>query len=463
MSDIDGLLPLIALVVAAIAMFAGGERAPSGPPKRTVKFTILGVGVLLLVGLWFFQRSANQTWADIAGAKAGVILGILGATCAEWCAQWGKPSKVLPIAFAAFDLSIAPFFGHFAPLAYVFGAAATAWVLSIKTEARFAARTAIVSGGIVACDMLGADQATPVNHVGVFLALAAAVAGLLALPIGEGLAKKDKKLSPATPLVLFVVFAAAAFLVFRKLGLVEAFTAVFFGASIVALVVAWLAQEEESLTRVVIGSILWLAVASASYGYLRGFGMSVALIAGLGITLVLDRPKALLCLGPLAAVVVFRVFSQLHPEAGRSFDIGQHYQLMGLLLGVLVPILAGEWLRSAPPSKLLWLAAVLWLLVMAAAPLPVAIAFSDKGIIGYLVGLGLAPVLEATRRRSLDTLFISIGLGCSMVLLYNWIQPHLELDRHEKIVALSWVVGLIAVAVIGILAISRPRPEQEAV
>jgi hypothetical protein len=420
--------------------------------------------IILIAAIWIFERpniaSGND---DIPSALAGLLLGILGAVCVEWCAPLGRFSKSLPIAFAAFDLSIAPFLGHLAPLTYLFGAAGAAWVLSMKQEATLAAKLAVASGGIVGCDMLGSMQTTPVVHVGVLLALAAVIAALIAAPIGAALTKLDPRLKLAGPIILFALFTGFAHLIFRKLALADSFSIIFLGSGLVALLVAWFTEGPQELSRVVMGAILWLAVASASYVYDFGFGMSIALMAGLGLTLAYNRPKALLCLGPLAAIVIYRVFRQLHPEANAAFDIGQHYSLMGLLLGALTPILAGEWLRSEYAKyKFAWVAAILWILLLAAAPVPVAIAFSDKGIVGYLIGLGLAPVLEATRRRALDTLFVAIGLASAMVIIYNWLAPHLDLDRQHKIHALEWVIGPMAIAAVTIALLSRPRYALEA-
>ena len=462
MSDISDVLPLVALIVAAISLFCGTDKAEVGPPGAKVKAGFCIGAIVVIAALWFAGRSLSADWAPVTGTLAGIVLGVLGAVSIEWYAPIGRFSKTLPIAFAAFDLTIAYFLGQFGPLGYVFGAVAAAWVLSMKHEAGLAARLAIAAGGIVACDMLGGLQATPVLHVGVYLALAVVIADLIAAPVGTFLAKSNKVLRLAAPVLLFALFSGAAYLLFRKLELSSTLSTLFVASAAVSLLVAWFTRGEEALSRVVMGAILWIAVATAAYGYDRGFGMSIALMAGIGTSIALNKPRALLCLGPLVAIVIYRVFWQLHPESDRGFDIGQHYALMGLLLGALTPILAGEWLRSEAASvRLAWLAAILWILLMAAAPVPVAIAFSDKGIVGYLIGLGLAPVLEATRRRSLDTLFISVGLASAMVLIYNWLEPHLELDRHQKIVALGWVVGLMAIAVLGIVYISRQRPSSE--
>lgn len=462
MSDIDGVLPLVALVVAAIALFCGTERTATGPPSGKVKGGFCIGAIIVIAALWFFGRLLTADWAQVTGTLAGILLGVLGAVCIEWYAPIGRFSKTLPIAFAAFDLTIAFFLGQFAPLGYIFGAVAAAWVLSMKQEAGLAGRLAIASGSIVACDMLGALRTPAIAHAGVYLGLAVVIADLISAPVGLFLAKSSKWLRLAAPVLLFALFSGAAYLLFRKLELSNTLSTLFVASAAVALLVAWFTRGEEALSRVVMGAILWIAVATAAYGYDRGFGMSIALMAGVGISIALNKPRALLCLGPLVAIVIYRVFWQMHPESDRGFDIGQHYALMGLLLGALTPILAGEWLRSEAASvRLAWLAAILWILLMAAAPVPVAIAFSDKGIVGYLIGLGLAPVLEATRRRSLDTLFISVGLASAMVLIYNWLEPHLELDRHQKIVALAWVIGLMAVAVLGIVYFSRQRPSSE--
>jgi hypothetical protein len=457
MSQFDGWLPLIALLISAVALFAGKEVTAKSPPKIAVKAGLCGAGVLIVLLLWLYQRNGGAN-ADVSGVIAAAVLGALGAACAEWLPQVGKAVRSVVLAFAAFDLSIASYFGTTAPLAYVFGLAVTAWLMSMRSEASLAMRTCFAAAGIASCDMLGQMQSPPIAHAGIWIALAAVVAGVVAEGIGRPVAKMNPWLKYAFPVLLFALYSGIGFLLFQKLSAGEAMPVLFLRASLVALVVAWFAEGEESLTRVILGSILWLGVATASFGYERGFGMSIALMAGLGISLSLNRPKSLLCLAPFATVVIYRVFYGLQPQFSSAFDIGQHYALMGLLLGVLVPVLATEWLRSQPSDrKRLWIAALLWVLILAAAPVPVAVAFSDRGIIGYIVGLGLAAVIEAPRRRALDTMSLGLGLAAGMVMLYGWLEPHIDLDRTQKIRALYWIVGLIALAGIGIGLLSRPE------
>jgi len=233
----------------------------------------------------------------------------------------------------------------------------------------------------------------------------------------------------------------------------------FAGAGFCALIVAWLVPEEtmSSTVRVVLASILWVAAATIAFGLAASFGMALALVAGAGMLLLTGHRRALLSLGPLAAFVIYRVFREGHQDVSQAFDIGQHYAMIGLLLGLLLPVMAQEWNRvtSKRPGGATLVGGALWILLLAAAPIPIAVGLSSKGIIGYLIGLGAAPVVDGTRgERSANTVALSLGLGAAMTLLYDWLAPRLDMDRHAKLIALSWIIGVGVIAAFIIAALS---------
>jgi hypothetical protein len=331
----------------------------------------------------------------------------------------------------------------------VFGAAAGAWVLSIgKTEDPnpWAMRSAVAAGAIVACNLL-ASKANLVGdsaHVGTWLAVGAVVAGILA-----GFLRA--KSSGLALICAFGLFAAAIYGVCTKLQVPPISSVIIIASAAIAMIVAWLipeAQESRS-ARLAIASVIWIAAATAVFGFEKGFGMALALLGAVAMLLLAGNRQALLSLAPLAALVFYRVFREAHPDTSHGFDISQHYAILGVLLGAILPIMAQEWLRLTGKrgGGAALVAGGLWVLLLAAAPVVVAIALSSKGIIGYLIGLGIAPVMEGARgERSALSLALSMGLGSMMALLYDWLTPHLDLARHEKLIALAWVGGAAVVA-----------------
>jgi len=141
-----------------------------------------------------------------------------------------------------------------------------------------------------------------------------------------------------------------------------------------------------------------------------------------------------------------------------QFDVAQHYTMIGFLAGAVFPSLALEWWRqgsgasvNAPKT-----AGLLWVLVLAVAPMSLAVTLNDRGVIGYLMGLGMAPVLDAIRgEKSPQALSLSMGLAGAMTVGYGWIAPHLDLDRHGKIVWLAWIVIPLLVVIAAIATLSN--------
>lgn len=471
MSSIVPYLPWVALAVAIVAVFArDGARGPSEAPKLKApagSFILLAILVAAaMVAAWKWPQAANGVVPAIAGFSIGALLSAVAYGIGLLPGQ-ANAGRSAPIALAAAAVSFSQWYGDKAILALVFGAAAASWMLSLgkSTEPNpWAMRSAVYAGAIVGCNLLSAHWVTGADagHFGTILAVIGSIAGMVAA-LFAGVLRKGTTPTPTSSMlagfIAALFWSGGMFLLGRRDALPNEATIVFAGSALVALVVAWLVPEDlvSGTVRILLAAILWIAVATAAFGLQHGFGMSLALISGAGVLLLCGHRRALLSLGPLAALVIYRVFREAHPASSQAFDIGQHYALIGVLLGAVIPVMAQEWLRVSAKRAggAMLIAGALWVLLMAAAPIPIAIALSDKGIIGYLVGLGFAPVLDGVRgERSANTVALSLGLGSAMALIYDWIYPYLDLDRHGKLIALSWVMGIALVAAFVIAALS---------
>ena len=103
------------------------------------------------------------------------------------------------------------------------------------------------------------------------------------------------------------------------------------------------------------------------------------------------------------------------------------------------------------------------MLLFLSAPLVSAILLGPKGVIGYLVGLGLASLVDSLKgERSVHGLTLGLGLAALSALSYTWLEPYLDLTRQEKVTTLAYVGGGIAVLAGLIFLLSIPlKPKQK--
>jgi hypothetical protein len=214
------------------------------------------------------------------------------------------------------------------------------------------------------------------------------------------------------------------------------------------------ADEEATSLSVGIASVIAVGLATVAFALSQGMGMAATLLAAVGVLGILGNRTGLLALGPLFGLVLFRIFRTIYPETARAFDIGQHYALIGLLLGAVVPLLVVDWSERKLSDTAKVGGATLWgLLLLAATPL-MMVFLGAYGTVGLLIGVGLAGVLEAIRlRSSTKALAPAIGMGGIVLMSYGWMSEAIDLTREDKVRVLVWAVvgiGLLSLAIFGI-------------
>lgn len=465
------VLPWIALGIAVLAIFIkDGIRSSStvrGPGTPAGAYIIL----LLLVGLgmfagWRWSTAYEGLFPAVSGFGVGAFLAAVSYSIGLMPSQT-PAGRSAPIALACAAVAFVSWFPPQAAMCLVFGAAAAAWILSIgKIEEPnpWAMRSAVAAAAIVACNALsgsshlGVDPTNTGTWLGTAIALSGVIAGIVRLLV----AKEKTSVAVADGLssfTAFVLMAGGAYLVAWKLDLFGSVPLIFLLAGAMALIINWLIPEgaPSSTVRVLLATLIWVAGATAAFGFAKGFGMAVTLVAASSMLLLSGNRRALLSLGPLGALVFYRVFREAHTDATHAFDIGQHYAMIGVLVGAVLPVMAQEWLRLTGKrgGGATLLAGALWVVLLGGVPIVIAVALAAKGIIGYLIGLGVGAVMESTRgERSAHSLSLALGLSAMMTLLYDWLAPHLDLERHDKLIALAWLGGVVLVAAIVIAFLS---------
>ena len=456
------VLPIIAAVLAAIALVVR-DGAPPGTTEGKRREAPAGAYLILAVLVGALILGAFSGYGGLEDAlPVAISFGIgclLSAVAYGFGLMKGQSTagRAAPIALGVLApsiLGLLPYEGM--PFALVFGAAAAAWYLSIGTEDDpnpWAMRAAVVSGLVVAMNLLGAKA-----NIGDYGPLAGTLLGLVgagAAVLGGILAKLSKNPSLMVGVTL-AAFAGGWYLLadFGKLLGANSALPVVWGGCVLALIVAYLIPEDStpSAMRVLVGTVIWISAGTAAFGFDKGFGVAaLGLTAAIGL-LASGNRRALQTLGPLGALVMYRVFYESHRGATQAFDIGQHYAMIGLVVGVLLPVMAQEWIRMVAKRGGLsaLIAGALWIVVLLIAPITTAVVLGAKGVVGYLFGLGLASVVEAVRgEKSAHATSLGIAMAGAITLMYVALLPQLDLERTEKLSRLAYLGG--GVVVLGVL------------
>jgi hypothetical protein len=327
------------------------------------------------------------------------------------------------------------------------------------------AATTAIGGAIVAlATIMGryGSSASSYTHAGVALACGVSLLGLMATVI-ERAWPNASKFMPVAVRVLALGLAYA--LGNRYLGLSSAWLSMALAVAAGVAVYAILPSDEAGEPgRSVLAAVLWVALGTLAFGLARGYGMSLALILAAGLPLVLGEKRALTSTGPLVGLVLYRVFREAHVEASRALDLGQHYALIGLLLGALLPLLPERWWATKPSQPSLQsLGGFLWTLVWMAFPPVVAILLGAKGVVGFVAGLGMCAVFSGTLAESTQLpLAVAAGAGGLAILTYGWLDTLSSLSRDDKV---QWVLKgavplAVAVSLIALIGYRKPSVSQ---
>lgn len=428
------LLPLVALALALAAPFLLRTARGAFAPSR------IGALVLLLAaaGVLVF-RSAPEI--DRTPALIGLVLGGLACLLGEW----GGGLAFGVAAAAALHLLPATSLPA-AGLALVAGTGLGALTVGGET----AALAAVL---VVAADNLGMrhSQIPAAAFVGSQTGLGVAIGALF-------------------PVLMRPVFVGGlallgGMLASRTLSEQGLLLSVGIGALAGVVLHFLMPDDEGESSRVGLAAVIGVGLATVAFGLGKGLGMGLAALAAVGVLLAVENRRAVLALGPLVGLVLFRVLREAGTGATRSIDIAQHYTLLALVLGLALPLLPTDWLkgRASAPGSFLWGLAVL------AAPPLVVVALGMRGGIGFVVGLGVSGLVQALRRAevggaraegetgptvhgprstvSLLPLALGAGLAGGTILALAWLGDESTLTRDAK-------VRLFAYAAVGIAIIA---------
>lgn len=464
------ILPWAALALAAAAWFMrDGEKDAAGEKTALSTQAAALLLAILTVGAGFVWKEPMRDFLPTTyGFAAGVVLVLLASFLGG---TKGQPSNAMaaPVALGVFGAAV----WTLVPLAsrepYQLGAAAgaglAAWLLSMGTSSSWASRAGFTLILAVSADILGTrGMGGNSDHAGSILGLVAAIAVVISVGIPKRPENADKMRAVGVASAAILVALGGWLMGTRHLFLNDVWV-LFAGSTAAALIVGWLVPDrvEKSSFGFILAVVVWLGLATLAFGLRKGFGMSICLLGGMAMLTAMGRTRALLTLGPLAMLVFYRVFRELHTDASRALDIGQHYALVGIVIGLALPILASEWSQSRRGNPKESAAAFLWCPAFLAVPFVSGVVLAAKGYVGVLAGLGFGSVVDGLKGGiRLDTLALQSGLAMAMVAGYRWLGSKVDLAREEKVATLTWVVVGLGVLAIAIAFLSKSGSEETA-
>jgi hypothetical protein len=318
------------------------------------------------------------------------------------------------------------------------------------------ARTAVAGVVIAAASTLGSytDSTETAPLAANYFALLMVVASLLTIK-QKGLLKRAG--------IVGVLGLAASFLI-AKYWLYQNPALMCLGLAVVTAVLLQTVLNEgddSDPLRLGIATVSWVALGTIAFALYRGYGVSLVLAAGALTLLAMDGQKSVLAMGPLVGIVFYRIFRESQPDIAKALDIGQHYAIVGLLIGSLIPLLPIDWRVGRSGNKAA-IGAFLWGLLLLAVPAILTLVLAAKGIVGFLVGLGLSSIWGArSKESSLGIIGLASALSASTVVAFGWLSDVEELTRDEKVRIFTYSVVIILILGLTLALLSRKPASSE--
>ncbi|AIE84483.1 hypothetical protein [Fimbriimonas ginsengisoli] len=435
------MFSLIALALAFLSFIAFRGRGPAPARPEAVR-----IGALVAItALSCILASRYGPSEDSGGVVAGLVIGAVVALGGELFGGIVAPLAVGVAGAAALHFLKTPLISS-AQLALICGVGLGTLALGIEG----AVIASLAAAVCAAADGLGAlhANAPAAAVVGTMVGLGAVVGTFLAMYVPD-------RLIALKPVVIGAVTVAGAFFATRPLSETAMLVAVGLGALAGVVVYFVLPEEEADAVRIGLSTVIAIGVATIAFGLAKGAGMALALVTMAAVLLGSNHRRAFLTVGPLVGLVLYRLLREQHPDLSRALDIGQHYAMLGVALGAVVPLLPSDWL-----SRRGWRGAAgafLWSVLALGFPALVVVMLGGKGAVGFVAGLGLSGLCQALRReRSLMPLAVAAGLSATTVALLGWLRDSADLSRDEKVHLFAYTGGGLVVIAALLALVSRP-------
>ena len=438
-------LLLIAVALTLLARYMSGDTE-TGRPKIEIPRLIAMIAVAL-IGAAIIAKYGPEK--DRLGLEVGLLIGVIGALLGEIYGGKFAPMGIGVSIASALHMLAVPSIGP-AQIALLCGCAIGA--ITIGSKGAFI--SSIVASVCVSGDFLGSHYSNiPASAmVGSTLGLA----GLVGVIISQALPKASDVLRPVAISLALII---GGYLSTRSLGDMNLTYVIMIGAAAGFVVNFLISDSENDVTRIAIAAVIAVSIATIAFGFAKGTGMALALGAMVSILLGCGNRTALLAIAPLFGLVLYRLLKEINNDSTKALDIGQHYALLGVMLGALIPLLPANWVQRTGSKG--GIGAFIWSILILSGPVFIAVMLGEKGSIGFVAGLGLSGLCQALRTdKGLMSLAIIPGLAATTTVCLDWFHDWTDLARDDK-VKVFMIAGVAVVILSSILAIVAKAPTNE--
>ena len=441
------VLVIAAFVLFLLAHFFFDENVKEGPRPDSPGIIAM-LGVLLVAGLIAAKYGPAED-------KVALIVGLIIAAVASLGGAF-VGGKVAPVALGVAAASaihlLSPMTMSVAQTALFCGVAIGAIALG-RPGANIAA---IVASVCAAGDFLGKLHSnTPAS---IMMGSILGVGGVVGMILSGVL---PTKLSYFRSIVAGLVLILGGVLITWRIGNAESgITIVVVMSAVAGIVIDFmLANDENDGLRIAIAAIIAVSIATIAFGLAKATGMAVALSTMTLLLLAVGNRTAVLAIGPLFGLVLYRILKEVDLHSTKALDIGQHYALIGVLLGAVIPLLPTDWSMANKVKS--GFRSFLWTILILSSPILIAVMLGEKGSIGFVGGLGLAGLCQALRgQKSLLPLAVIPGLAAATSICLDWFEDWGDLARNDKVKVFIYA-GVGLVVLVSILGIVSRAPKQE--
>lgn len=441
------VLLLIAIVLTVVASFVSDNKEERAKLPETSNI----VAMVATTAVFAYVIASYGPAKDRMGLEVGLIVGAVATLASAFLG--GKIAPIgLGVAAACALHLVGPSVTTSAQLALLCGG--TIGALTLRRDGALA--TSLIAAGCVAADFLGSFYSSVPNAAmfGSILGLAGLVGAIVSAAVPTGV-------SVLRPVAIGLVTTVGGYFATRMMGDWNLPLVVTLGSAAGIVVHFLVPEDEKDATRLTIASVIAVSIATITFGLAKGTGMALSLGAMTIILLGCGNRVGVLAIGPLFGLVLYRFLKQVDFDSTKALDIGQHYALLGVILGAAIPLLPANWNYNSSLKN--GLGAFLWAILVLSSPIFIAVMLGEKGSVGFVGGLGLAGLCQALRgERSLLPLSIAPGLASVTILCLNWFNDWADLARDEKVKIFT--IGGVALVVIAIALglIARPSKQEVA-
>ncbi|MBV6459682.1 MAG: hypothetical protein HONBIEJF_02834 [Fimbriimonadaceae bacterium] len=453
---------LISTLGSFLLLLVLAFQRPSGEAAAPWKWRpsdgSLVLGLVLSALGWGFFRS---TQPSIAMAMVGIGGGLLAAWLTDRFARPDARSEALAACCLAVGV-----IGAVASIVHrEIWATGLGGVIGIAVAGGALSKRWLMAGSLIAFAVHIINQLNGLNPaLGSLVGIALVASGAIGWFAGSYRGLQGYGLTG----VMWAVLAVGSYFLFASAPQISAtidrkdLSILLVGGVAVGALCCWANGEKPSVANLGLQGLLWLAAATYAFTIGRGLAMGMVAMGAMGAAILAGRPAVMAAGTPILALSAFRAFRDQSPDLSHSFDIGQHYALVGLLIGIVTTSALLEWHRQGGGLDRNWwgrlaIGGMVVMVIVGALAI-----LGPKGGAGMLIGFGISPVFAAISRvGTAGSLGIAASGMAATILGYPAVSALQDWPTDRKM-NMAIAVG-IAILVLAGAAMQSARPEVEEV